>query len=79
MKQKRGGVIHNQGDDGENGFGGPGHDNKDVSNCDDGSNNDNRHGQEMLGLKTPIYKKSNGKIWVEGCNFGHLGVPCKPK
>ena len=46
----------NQGDDGEVGFGGSGHDNEDVSNCDDGSDNDSGHGQEMLGLKTPVYK-----------------------
>ena len=55
------GGSDNQGDDGEDNLGGSGHDNEDVSNCDDDSDNNNRHGQEMLGLKTPIYKSPKAK------------------
>ena len=43
-------------------FGGSGHDNEDVSNCDDGSDNDSGHGQEMLGLKTPVYTSLMAKF-----------------
>ena len=39
-----------------------GHDNEDVSNCDDDSDNDSRHGQEMFGLKTPVYKSQIAKL-----------------
>ena len=61
------GEGDNQGDAGEGGFGEYGHDNEDVSNCDDDSDNDNRHEQEMPGLKTPVYTSPMA-------NFGQKGV-----
>ena len=56
------GGSDNQGDNGEDGFGGSGHDNEDVSNCGDDSKNDSRYGQEMLGLKSPVYKSPMAKF-----------------
>ena len=60
--EAEGGESDNQGDDGEAGFGGSGHDNEDVSNWDNGSDNDSGHGQEMLALKTPVYKGKMAKF-----------------
>ena len=60
------GEGDNQGDDREDGFGGSGHDNEDVSNYDDNSDSGSRQGQEMLGLKTPVYKSPMEKIGQKG-------------
>ena len=60
------GESDNQGDDGEDSFGGSGHDNEDVSNCDDVSDNGSRHGQEMLGLKSPVCKRPMAKFGQKG-------------
>ena len=54
--QAEGGESDDQGDDGEDRFGESGHENKDVSSCNDDRDNGSRHGQEMLGLKLPVYK-----------------------
>ena len=59
MKQWEG---DNQGNDEADDFGGSDHDNKHVSDCDEDSNNGSRSGQDILGLRLPVYESPMSKL-----------------